>query len=337
MTQMQVLVVGGGPAGSAAAITCAQAGLAVLLVERETFPRPHPGETLHPGVEPILEQLGVAEAVNRAGFLRHPGIRVVVRGRNRFDPYGSDPDGTPWLGYQADRARFDALLLEQARLLGATVLQPCSAGEVRERGGRIVAVATSRGWVQPDFVIDASGPRAWLARACVLNLELHSPRLLAQYGYAQGEITPGLPAPVFRAYEGGWLWMAPLGESRYAWTRLTFPGPAFDRRWRPPLLAGLRPLEPSGATDVSWRCATRPAASNYYLVGDAAAILDPASSHGVLRALLTGIYAGRRVASVLREGVAAATAAVDYARWLRRWFRHDAARLAAFYGGQRAE
>jgi hypothetical protein len=52
---------------------------------------------------------------------------------------------------------------------------------------------------------------------------------------------------------------------------------------------------------------------------------------------MTGICAGRRVASVLREGVAAATAAVDYARWLSRWFRHDTARLAAFYGGQRAE
>src|SRR4051794_14939496 len=95
-----VLVIGGGPAGTAAAITCAHAGLSVSLIEGIDFPRHRPGETLHPGVEPLLECLGAAGAVRSAGFLRHPGVWVQQSGRAEFQPYGADANG-PWLGFQA--------------------------------------------------------------------------------------------------------------------------------------------------------------------------------------------------------------------------------------------
>lgn len=76
MDGADVVIVGGGPAGSAAAIACAGTGLNVVLVERAAFPREAPGETLHPGVESLLERLGVAGAVRAAGFLRHEGTWV---------------------------------------------------------------------------------------------------------------------------------------------------------------------------------------------------------------------------------------------------------------------
>ena len=167
-----VAVLGAGPGGAAAAIMCARAGLRVALVERDAFPRERPGETLHPGVEPLLEQLGVAAAVRAAGFLRHRGNWIEWGGARRFEPFGADgpngPDGTngaaPWLGLQAWRADFDALLVARARALGVAVLQPCRAVRPLVAGARVVGVETSAGPLVAPFVVDAAGGGHWLAR-----------------------------------------------------------------------------------------------------------------------------------------------------------------------------
>src|SRR5689334_22676473 len=124
MTEADVVVLGAGPAGSAAAITAAAAGLSVVVIERERFPRPAPGESLHPGVQPLLRQLGVEDEVLAQRFLRHPGHLLRWGGPERFERFGADADG-PWLGFQAWRPAFDQILLDRARSLGATVLQPC--------------------------------------------------------------------------------------------------------------------------------------------------------------------------------------------------------------------
>ena len=108
-----VVVVGAGPAGAAAAITSANAGLKVVILDRQAFPRDRPGETLHPGVERPLSDLGVLAAVSRAGFPRHEGIWVRWDGPLRLVRYGRDEAG-PWLGLQAWRADFDAILLDHA-------------------------------------------------------------------------------------------------------------------------------------------------------------------------------------------------------------------------------
>src|SRR3954466_13939436 len=94
LPDVDVAIVGGGPAGSASALWCARHGLRVALLEREVVLRHRPGETLPPGVEPIFVQLGVAEAiVAEAGFTRHPGTWVTWSGPRRFDPFGRDHDG----------------------------------------------------------------------------------------------------------------------------------------------------------------------------------------------------------------------------------------------------
>src|ERR1700755_3407527 len=94
-----VLVLGGGPAGCAAAIHCAQRGLKVALLEAKAFPRHRPGETLHPGVEPVLRPLGVLKRVLVANFPRHEG-NWISWGEHavRFESFGRDADG-PWRGF----------------------------------------------------------------------------------------------------------------------------------------------------------------------------------------------------------------------------------------------
>jgi flavin-dependent dehydrogenase len=176
-----VVVVGGGPAGAATAIACATRGKRVVLVERDLFAREHPGETLHPGVEPLLMQLGIAERLASVVGARHDGIWIEWGGPSRFMPFGNDDSG-PWSGFQVWRARFDALLLTRARELGVDVRQPAKATGLVPSGG----VTTDFGIVSSRMLVDASGRSRWLGRLLGVSSPARSPRLHARYGYAEG-------------------------------------------------------------------------------------------------------------------------------------------------------
>ena len=116
MSKTEVLIVGGGPAGSAAAIYCAKYGLSVMLVESDRFPRIKPGETLHPGVDIIFRELGIYDEIQKTDFIRHEGVSVkwTYNDPPVITHYGKDKNG-PWLGYQAFRADLDNILLSKAQ------------------------------------------------------------------------------------------------------------------------------------------------------------------------------------------------------------------------------
>lgn len=323
-----VLVVGGGPAGSAAAIAAASQELRVVLCEREAFPRERVGEALHPGVEGLLRQLGVADELSAVTGARFEGVEIDWAGERRFEAFGADADG-PWRGFQVDRAAFDAMLLDRARALGVDVRQPCAVLEPRLDGDRVVGAATSAGDVACRLLIDASGPARWLQRRLDLPSIERSPLLVVRYGYVCGDCPDREAAPALRGDETGWTWIARVGPGRFQWVRLDLAGRARARDWRPDALAGLRPEGPSRGAEMGWRL-NQAAGPGWMIAGDAAAMLDPTSSHGVLKALMSGFMAGQTAKAMLDGGDEAA-GTTAYRNWVEGWFNTDVAALRAMY------
>jgi flavin-dependent dehydrogenase len=325
---VDVAVVGGGPAGSAAAIWGALSGLRVKLIERASFPRHRPGETLHPGVEPILRQLGICERVAAASAMRHEGHWVSWGGRARFERFGSDAHGG-WHGYQIPRQRLDSILLERAREVGVEVVEADSAATPILTAGRVSGVR-SRHATCAHFVVDAAGGRGWLRRHLPLRLQVASPPLYATYGYCQGELASAAALPSWTGDHEGWTWVAEIAPGYFHWTRLSLS--AERQRFEPPTqLAALRPRDRIRGADVTWRQVESPAGNGYFLVGDAAFVLDPASSHGVLRALMSGMMAAHAIERILGGNVDEASAVADYCAWTNGWFRNEVAQLSRFY------
>jgi flavin-dependent dehydrogenase len=339
-----VVIIGGGPGGTAAAIACAQAGLTVALLEQACFPRDRPGETLHPGVEPILKQLGAWDAVQGAGFLRHRGHYVEWFEERRFEAFGADASGD-WLGFQAWRADFDAILLNQARLAGVQVVQPCRALHPTVVSGRVMGVETAQGVFKAKFIIDATGSARWLARHLLLEATCLTPRLMAHYGYVSGECPARNEFPLIIADSNGWTWTARVRPNIYQWTRLTLTEMAIAKDWRPVEFAGMTSIGSIKSADVTWRMIQAAAGPGYFMVGDAAAVLDPASSHGVLKALMSGMMAAHLIVKsidldnqpTMEEGQALNTHNIEtscvetYRQWLESWFLHDASQLRKRY------
>ena len=167
-----VVVIGGGPAGASAAAILAENGRSVIVLEREPFPRYHVGESLLPALWELWDRLGVTAQIEAAGFVAKQGIRFA-----RPD----DPDDVVLLSaeypeyfprsytYHVDRARFDALLLDNARSKGADVREGWTVSDVWMEGDWVKGVLAAPNGEAPraiaaDVVVDASGRDCLLAR-----------------------------------------------------------------------------------------------------------------------------------------------------------------------------
>ncbi|MDN4544613.1 tryptophan 7-halogenase [Pseudomonas sp. C32] len=329
MNHFDVVVVGGGPSGSAAAISCAQRGLRVAQLEGRCFPRFRPGESLHPGIEPLLRQLGVADLLCKDA-IRFTGQWVQWDGPPRFNGFGGD-DAKPWQGFQITRARLDSVLLQQAVGLGVTVLQPCQARGLLTRNRRVIGLQSDAGSLLTPYVIDASGATGWLNRHYPSALRRHSPLLIARYGYHKGCIHPYEQAPHLLADLDGWTWIARVDDRVLHWTRLCFDKRSHLFRTVPERLQVLPTVGPVRGADVSWRISTSPAGAGFFRVGDAACVLDPAASHGVLKALMTGMQAAQAVFDCLQQPWLESEAQAQYSQWISEWFERDLTQMRHFY------
>jgi len=324
-----ILIVGGGPAGCAAAITARKAGLDVVLLEARATPVCVPGETLHPGIESIFAHLGIRDRICAAGFHRQRGIWVEWGAPRVFEPYGDDTNG-PWLGFQVDRAKFSALLLDAVRARGVSVLQSHRAICILRERERVIGVGTTEGELRARWVIDAGGGRHWLANQLGLKVERYSPPLVARFGWHKA-IQVASNDPSLSACCDGWDWEAPINSDRIAWCKLRILPHAKPSQGTSLKKSAVQGTTVNAACDVTWRRVPRCAGAGYFMLGDAAAVLDPASSHGVLRAIMSGIKAAHAIVEIFR-GLPETVAIRDFNAWLTDWFNHDVRALKTLYG-----
>jgi flavin-dependent dehydrogenase len=161
-----VIIIGGGPAGTSTAAILAEYGHRVLVIEREKFPRYHVGESLIPFTFGPLERLGLIPAMKKSHFMKKYSVSFVQPDGHRSQPfyfynrYDRDTIAQTW---QVMRSEFDQMLMEHARGKGAVVREETTVIELlKDDGGRVIGVAVqnkdgSKEHLLAKLVIDASG------------------------------------------------------------------------------------------------------------------------------------------------------------------------------------
>ena len=146
-TDYDVLIIGGGPAGSSSAAILAEHGHRVLILEREKFPRYHIGESMIPFTYGPMERLGLIPLMKHSPFVKkYSVVFVSANGRASqpfyfFNRYDKESVAQTW---QILRSEFDEILLNHARSKGAEVIEEISVKELLREGDRVVGVRAQK-------------------------------------------------------------------------------------------------------------------------------------------------------------------------------------------------
>jgi len=322
-----VAIVGGGPAGSAAATALARAGKSVLILERDRFPRFHVGESLLPMSSNLFRELGLESVIEEGNYQEKRGASFISEcgeKRYRIDFSFSDEVEHP-VARHVTRSEFDERLLRNAESCGATVLEGVRAAEFRndEDGVRVQYDDTdgSRKEVKSGFLLDASGRFGFLARRMGLRIPDQELRMVALFAHFDGVsresgVTAGDIRIVTRE-DLGWWWVIPLSNDRTS-VGLVFPTDKDPRRKgesdRETLvrcanessvmreILGRAECAGEAHVEADFSYGTRAYGGEHFLLlGDAGSFLDPVFSTGVELALQSGLEGAREVIGALDE------------------------------------
>jgi flavin-dependent dehydrogenase len=347
MKPIDVLVLGGGPAGSTIALTLARAGRAVALVERSSYEQPRVGETLAPSARLSLASLGLWERFERQGHAPSYAIRSAWGEQQLYEQsFTFHPYGTGW---HLDRRLFDGMIADAAEEAGATVYRGghLEDNPQEDRGGWRVSLkhkgAVHR--ILASFIVDTTGRAASFARRRGAVRKTHD-ALVGVVGF----LSPcSLPInrefyTLVEAKEFGWWYSALLPDLRMV--AIYFTDADLLPRGRQSLMefwqarlkqtdhtrARLRSFNvESGPRVVAANSSTldRLTGSGWLAAGDAAMAFDPLSSQGISQALESGTLAGQALERHLGGDAAALP---QYAAQTKSVFRRYARLYEGYYG-----
>jgi halogenation protein CepH len=323
-----VIVMGGGPAGTTAATLLARYGYAVLLIEKEQFPRFHIGESLLPISWQIWLRLGIADQIRAMGNPCKRGTLFHLFGKSQH-MYRIADVGEYFVHpytYNVIRAEYDELLLNMARASGVAVRQPALVKEVIFDGAQAsgVVIEEADGALSRAFapiIVDATGRSGLLARRQKLRHPDPALNKVAYFTHFTGsrrDQEPDAGNLTVYAIEGGWIWFIPLRhgiESVGAVMDTEFirshsatePQKFFDEviACCPPMaerLAGARQvLEVKVISSLSY-IADRFVGDGFVCIGDASTFIDPIFSSGVHFAHTAGALAADTIHEALQAG-----------------------------------
>jgi len=328
-----VIVVGGGPAGSSTAALVAEHGYRVLLLERARLPRFHVGESLIPETYWQLKRLGLLEKMKQSSFPRKYSVQFVSDGSKESAPFYFD-DNNPHessVTWQVVRSEFDRMIMDRATELGATVHSSAQVTDVRYEDGVAVGVncrLTDEDGNKVDrslscrVVVDATGQSAFISN----RRKDREPDPLLKKGtiwtYFQGAHRgPGKDegATIIMQTEDkkSWFWYIPLPDDivsvgctgsmdymfggSYSNAESVFQReldrcPAMTKR----LSAATRTTDFFTTKDFSYYSG-QGAGDGWVLVGDAFGFIDPVYSSGVFLALKSGELAADAIHDALQR------------------------------------
>lgn len=355
-----VIIIGAGPAGTSTAAIIAEAGHRVLILERESFPRYHIGESLIPFTYGPLERLGMIPKMRASCFTKKYSVSFVQPDGRRSVPfyfhtrYDVNTVAQTW---QVSRAEFDVMLLENALEKGAVVRQQTQVTRLlKNDSGHIIGVEarTAAGETQhlhARLVIDASGKEAFASNR--EGWRVGDPYLnkVAVWTYYKGSkrqqgMDEGATTIAFIP-DKGWFWHIPMhndrvsvgvvAEGKYL-TRdgVRDPEAIFQReiqenKWIEEHLSQGTCEGEYWLTSEYSRHSRHGAAPGLLLVGDAFAFLDPVFSSGVMLALKSGVMAGDAVNAAIADGDLSPERFADYASQLRLGLENMRKLVYAFY------
>jgi len=313
-----VLIIGGGPSGSALGTLLARKGHHIILLEKDRHPRFHIGESLLPLSLPYLDELGVREDIERIGLRKYSAeFHSMYHNAHSAFSFSDAVDPSYSYGYQVRRSEFDHVLLKNCADQGATVYEACRVTDVSVTQSAITQVTATHqdGSIQDyhaRFYVDATGRDTFLASK--LGTKFRNPKhaSAALFGHFSGA----------KRYEGkdegnisiywfdfGWFWFIPLKDGTTSVGAVCHPRylrerskevedffletialcPALQER-----LSEATLIEPVTATGNYSYQSRKMHGDNFLLIGDAFAFIDPVFSSGVHLAL-HGAFKGAEV------------------------------------------
>jgi len=329
-SEYDVVVIGGGPAGSTVSTLVADSGARVGLFERERFPRFHIGESLIPETYWVLKRIGMLEKMQGSPFVKKYSVQFVNANGKLSAPFyfwDNKPHECSQT-WQVVRSEFDQMLLTNAREHGVDAYEGVHVLEVRFDGDRAVGVIIkdidgTRREIQAQVVVDASGQAAMLQNR--FKLRLWDPILNkgAIWTYWRGAYRDtgrdeGATMVLQTQNRNGWFWYIPQHDDTVSvgivapfeyllkgrgtdhektYLQEVDQCPAVSERIR----GATRATGYFVTRDYSYR-STRVAGHGWVLIGDAFGFLDPLYSSGVLLALKSGELAADAIVDGLQRG-----------------------------------
>jgi flavin-dependent dehydrogenase len=322
-TDTDVLIIGAGPAGAAAAAVLHREGFRLLVAEKLRFPRFIIGESLLPHTMDLLKEAGLLDATEAGGFLKKTGA-VFLRGKDAcaFDFANQAAAGWQYT-YQVPRAEFDKAIADAVAARGVEILYDHGVEAVNFPNGHAEATLArpdgSRRAVSARFILDCSGYGRVLPRLLDLEAPSALPVRESLFTHVTGDRRPAGRDEgkiwICMHPDGGWIWIIPFSDGKTSVGVVARP--EFYRRFPSEPSEQLRAIVMSDANAAArlagmeivfppqrisgFSCSVkRLFGPQFALAGNATEFLDPVFSSGVTLAMASSLRAAQVLTRQLR-------------------------------------